>query len=226
MTTTHTRARPANPAPTRATRRAGARGAVHDQRRRQRTRHKRRWVGWSVAGVLALAAVVAVIAGGQTNPPAATGTAPAFTLASTDGREVSLADYRGRSVLLYFNEGIGCDACFYQTAMLENDAAFADLDVPLVPIVMNLPEQVQGELERFGLTTPYLSDPSGSVSSAYETLGTGHHANLPGHTLVLVGPDGTIKWRGDYPGMWVEPVEVVSTIRPLLSEAGENEEAQ
>lgn len=216
--TTRTHSRPVSQQRTRATRRAAARATLHEQRRRQRARHERRWVGWAVAGIVALAAIVAVAVGGRTNPPAATGAAPGFTLPATGGGEVSLAGFRGRSVLLYFNEGVGCDACFYQTAMLEDDEAFAALGVPLVPIVMNTTAQVEGELGRFGIETPYLSDPSGAVSQSYDTLGTGHHADLPGHSLILVGPEGEIRWRGDYPGMWVEPATVVSTVRSYLDQ--------
>ena len=115
-------------------------------------------------------------------------------------------------MLLYFNEGVGCDACFYQTAKLEADPAFEQTGVTLVPIVMNPAGQIETELRRFALQTPYLVDPDGSVSRAYDTLGTGHHADLPGHSFVLVGPDGQMLWRGDYPGMWVEPAQLASTI--------------
>lgn len=130
--------------------------------------------------LLVLAAVVAVVAGGRTNAPPATGSAPNFTVASSGGRKVLLSDLRGRSVLPYFNEGIGCDACFCQTAVLEDDEAFRQLDVPLVPIVVNPTSQLRGELDRFAIATPHLSDPDGSISSAYGTLGRGHHADLPG----------------------------------------------
>ena len=167
-----------------------------------------------------MAAVVAVAVGGQPSSPESAGQAAGFTLASTDGGEVTLSDYRGQSVLLYFNEGVGCDACFYQTAMLEADEAFTALDIPLVPIVMNPPAQVVRELDRFGIDTPYLVDTDGSISRAYDTLGTGHHADLPGHSLVLVGPDGAVRWRGDYPGMWVEPAEVASTVSNYVDQAG------
>ena len=221
MTTTRTHPRPPSPPPTRATRRAAARASGLQQRRRHRARHQRRWVGWAVAGVLAVAAVVAVVLGGQSSSPGSTGLASDFTLASTSGGEVALSDFRGRNVLLYFNEGVGCDACFYQTAMLETDEAFTALDVPLVPIVMNPAAQVQGELDRFGIGTPYLVDADGSVARAYDTLGTGHHADLPGHSLVLVGPDGIISWRGDYPGMWIEPAEVASTVSNYLDQPGQ-----
>lgn len=162
--------------------------------------------------MVALAAVVVVAVGGRSTSPEVAGAAPTFSLASTDGGKVSLADYSGEAVLLYFNEGVGCDACFYQTAALEADPAFAGADLTLIPIVMNQAGDVQSELKRFGVRTPYLSDADGSVSRAYDTLGTGHHADLPGHTFVLVGPDGQVRWRGDYPGMWVEPSDLVGSI--------------
>ena len=81
---------------------------------------------------------------------------------------------------------------------------------------MNPAVQVQTELERFGLRTPYLVDPDGSLSRSYDTLGTGHHADLPGHSFVLVGPDGDVRWRGDYPGMWVEAADLVAAVRAEL----------
>lgn len=43
--------------------------------------------------------------------PGAGNQAPAFTLTSGDGTPVSLADYRGRTVLLYFQEGLSCQPC-------------------------------------------------------------------------------------------------------------------
>lgn len=174
-------------------------------------------MGWAVAGLVALAAVVVVAVGGRSSTsPGVAGPAPGFSLASTGGGEVSLADYRGKSVLLFFNEGVGCDICFNQTAALEADPAFAESGLTLLPIAMNEAGAVQSELDRFGLRTPYLIDPDGSVSDAYDTLGRGMHANLPGHTFVLVGPDGQMRWRGDYPGMWVEPSELLAKMDGLI----------
>lgn len=172
----------------------------------------RRWIGWAGIALIAAAVVAAVAVGGRTTPTTVNGAAPSFRLASTAGGTVSLADYRGRTVLLYFNEGVGCDVCFYQMAKLEADGALAGAGVTVLPIVMNPASEAAAELRRFGIQTPYLIDADGSVSRAYKTLGTGHHAGLPGHSFVLVGTDGTMRWRGDYPGMWVEPSALADTI--------------
>lgn len=143
--------------------------------------------------------------------------APPFTLASTDGSKVSLSDYRGRNVLLYFNEGVGCDACFYQTVDLQNDASeFQANDITLLPIVVNPADQVGPELARFGITTPYLIDEGGRVSEEYGMLGNGMHANLPGHGFVFIDASGRVRWQNEYPSMYASASEVMSAIRPYL----------
>jgi len=143
--------------------------------------------------------------------------APLFTLTSTDGSKVSLAGYRGHDVLLYFNEGVGCDACFYQTMELQKDASELQAnDVTLIPIVANPADQVASELARFGITTPYLIDEGGHVSSAYGMLGKGMHADLPGHGFVFIDASGRIRWEKEYPSMYASAAEIMSAIRPYL----------
>ncbi len=139
--------------------------------------------------------------------------APAFTLASTAGGTVSLADFRGKDVLLYFSEGVGCDTCFYQMRDLEQNAAKLSTNgLTVVPIVVNPANQVQAELDRFGLATPFLIDGDESVSNAYGVVGTGMHENLPGHSFILVDASGQIAWRGDYPSMFVTTDQLLSDI--------------
>jgi len=188
------------------------------QRVRLRKLHKthRRWVAWATALAITAAAVIAVMIGGRAQSSVQSGRAPDFQLASTSGQTVSLAEFKGKNVLLYFNEGVGCDACFYQLGKLESDASLERAGLTMLPIVMNTRADVQSQLTRFNLRTPYLLDPTGATSAAYKALGTGHHANLPGHTFILVGPDGMIRWRGDYPGMWIEPSELASLVTSKL----------
>ncbi len=144
--------------------------------------------------------------------------APPFTMASTGGGNVSLSDYAGKNVLLYFSEGVGCDACFYQMVDLEqNSQQLADAGITVLPIVMNSLDQTRAEVQRFGLSTPFLIDSNGSVSKAYDTLGKGMHANLPGHAFVFIDGSGDIRWEKEYPSMYVSTTDLMNAISPYLS---------
>jgi peroxiredoxin len=142
--------------------------------------------------------------------------APNFTLPASDGSTFTLAEEAGTPVLLYFNEGAGCDACIQQMAAIEQDPAFADAGIKVVPIVMNTAEQINAERERLGVSAPFLMD-DGKVSAAYGTLGTGMHAGLPGHGFVLINADGQQVWSGDYPSMWIEPSELFTLVEEALA---------
>jgi len=199
--------------------RASSKPARRAERRaaaRRRVLRRRLLTGGVTLLVLAAAAALALRADRPTE--AILGSpAPEFELSSTDGDVVSLADHRGHDVLLYFSEGVGCDACFYQQAQIEaSQQAFADAGLTVLPVVVNPAADVRRELDRFGVTTPFLIDPDRSVSDAYDTIGLGHHADLPGHSFVLVDGDGTMRWRMDEPSMFVDPGRLVDGARQAL----------
>jgi len=189
---------------------AAARARAQAERAERRTR-LRTWVWWgvgvAVVGVLTTAGLL------SSRPTASTETrvAPTFTLDASDGSRVSLADYRGKPVVLYFNEGAGCDACLQQMAEIEKDDDFAAAGITVLPIVMNTAEQINADRERIGVKAPFLLD-DGTVSAAYNTLGTGMHEGLPGHGFVLVDADGQQVWQGDYPSMWLAPDDLLAEI--------------
>jgi peroxiredoxin len=192
--------------------------------RRRPTRRRRRPRFDPSLGQVGLVGAIALVAalfffggrgssGGEVTPTAA----PPFTMPSTAGGDVSLSDLSGHNVLLYFNEGVGCDACFYQTLELEKEsAAFTERDITILPIVMNDIGTVEGELQRFEISTPYLIDTDGSVSNAYGVLGKGMHANLPGHGFVFIDATGQIRWQKEYDSMYASASEVIGAVDRLI----------
>ncbi|MQA03875.1 MAG: redoxin domain-containing protein [Streptosporangiales bacterium] len=129
--------------------------------------------------------------------------APGFTLAASTGKRVSLADFRGKTVLLYFQEGLTCQPCWDQITDLEKrakDVRAAGVDA-VVSITTDPVDLITRKVTDMGLATPVLSDPDLAVSKAYSAneygmMGT----SRDGHSFVLVDPDGTIQWRADYGG--------------------------
>jgi peroxiredoxin Q/BCP len=137
---------------------------------------------------------------GQPGPGA---TAPDFTLTSTAGGTQTLAALRGRTVLLYFQEGLSCQPCFDQLADLQHNAkalraAGIDQVLSITTDPLNLLAQKTRDMH---LSIPVLSDPDLAVSGRYHAnqygmMGT----SRDGHTFILVGADGRIRWRADYGG--------------------------
>jgi len=141
--------------------------------------------------------------------------APDFTLATSIGGTVTLSSLRGTPVVLYFNEGAGCDSCLLQMSAIEAEPGFAEAGIVVLPIVMNTAEQINADRERLGVASPFLLD-DGTVSDAYGTLGSGMHAGLPGHGFVLVDAEGTQRWYGNYPSMWLAPADLLAEVTSRL----------
>jgi len=90
--------------------------------------------------------------------------APDFTLPDADGKQVSLADYRGRRVIVYFYPAAmtpGCtkEACDFRDNLASLDGAGIDV----VGISPDKPEKLAKFREAQQLTFPLLADPSRSV---------------------------------------------------------------
>ena len=129
--------------------------------------------------------------------------APGFTLTSATGRQVSLSDFSGKNVLLYFQEGLMCQPCWTQIKDLEqNEPALRTAGIDAVVSITTDPANLLGQ--KVGdekLSTPVLSDATMQVSRAYSANRYGMMGDMrDGHSFVLVGPSGTIRWRADYGG--------------------------
>lgn len=199
--------------------------------------------GTIIAGMIVLAVVYFVNAGGGTAAkpgqagqyrfdvasPATGALAPDFTLPSTTGDTVRLSDYHGKSVLLYFQEGLGCEGCWTQMKDIQGGMqAFKGLGIDtMVTITTNPLSALKQKVADEGLTLPVLSDESFAVSHAYNATMYGMMAgSADGHTFILVGPDGRIRWRADYGGppnytMYVPVSNLIADIK-LGMKAGAN----
>lgn len=135
--------------------------------------------------------------------PAAGVAAPDFTLPSTQGGSVKLSDYRGKSVLLFFHEGIGCQPCWDQIRDLENEQAklqLAGID-QLLTITSGPTRLIAQKMADDRLSAIALGDTNLEVSKIYNANQYGMMGDSrDGHSFVLVGPDGKIDWRADYGG--------------------------
>lgn len=129
--------------------------------------------------------------------------APDFTLPAAGGETVTLSEFRGQNVLLYFHEGTMCQPCFDQIRDLEGEVdKLTDAGIDeLVTITVDPPDRLAQKMRDDGLSSIALSDSDLAVSTQYSAEQYGMMGgSTPGHSFLLVDPDGTIAWRADYGG--------------------------
>lgn len=124
-------------------------------------------------------------------------TAPAFALADDAGNTVSLADYAGQRVLVYFypranTPGCTKEACDFRDSLEQLNA----LDIAVVGISPDKPEALAKFRADHELNFPLLSDPDKSVMTAYGAFGEKKNYGKVVQGVIrstfLVEPDGTI----------------------------------
>jgi thioredoxin-dependent peroxiredoxin len=111
-------------------------------------------------------------------------TAPRFSLPDQDGRNVSLEDFKGSKVVVYFypkDDTPGCtaEACQFN----DNLHAFQGTGVPVIGISGDDAESHRRFREKYGLRFPLLSDLDHHVMEAYGAWG---EKTLYGRTTVGV----------------------------------------
>ncbi len=214
--------------------------AVKSKTDQQRETAKRRLlvrvtVGVAIVGALLFAVFQTGGGNDATNaagPPFDVGTpgpgaqAPTFELPSTSGGTFDLADARGDTVLLYFQEGIMCQPCWDQIDDIEERFAdFQALGVDrMVSITTDDLDLLRQKVTDEDLQTPVLSDPDLALAEDYNAnqygmMGT----SMYGHSFILVGPDGEIQWRADYGGapdytMYLPPDQLLDDLRSGLEQ--------
>ena len=125
-------------------------------------------------------------------------TAPGFTLPDQDGKPVSLAQFAGSPVVVYFypaDDTPGCtkEACQFN----DNLQAFDRAGVAVVGISPDGAAKHTRFREKYGLRFPLLSDPDHTTMSAYGAWGekTMYGRKTVGtiRSTFLVGADGKVE---------------------------------
>ena len=124
--------------------------------------------------------------------------APDFSLASSSGKTVSLSDFRGQTVIVYFypkDDTPGCtkEACSFRDTF----DALSNAGVTVLGISPDSVESHNKFIEKFNLNFQLLSDPDKSTAQNYGAWG---EKNMYGKIVVgmkrmsfLVNPEGTVQ---------------------------------
>jgi peroxiredoxin Q/BCP len=98
--------------------------------------------------------------------------APDFTLTDSTGAQVSLSDYRGQRVVVYFYPAAMTPGCTTQACDFRDSLdALAAQGIAVLGISPDTPDKLATFVERDGITFPLLSDPDKEVLTAWGAFG-------------------------------------------------------
>ncbi len=123
--------------------------------------------------------------------------APDFTLLDAEGNQTSLADYRGKNVIVYFypeaaTAGCTTEACDFRDSL----ASLQGSGYEVLGVSPDAPEKLAKFTGQFGLTFPLLADEDHSVALAYgawgEKLVNGEITEGIVRSTVVLDPEGNV----------------------------------
>src|SRR6201993_5216824 len=157
-------------------------------------RKKPMWT--AIAGILAAAALSAVISanlrGGDKSPAVGT-PAPDFTLNSQEGKPISLHDFKGKWVVLYFYPKDMTTGCTIEAHNFQRDLAKYQADNAIVlGVSVDTVDSHKQFCAKDSLSFTLLSDSDKKVVSEYGSLGSYGPMKIANRNTFLIDPQGKI----------------------------------
>jgi peroxiredoxin (alkyl hydroperoxide reductase subunit C) len=146
---------------------------------------------------------------------------PGFTLAREDGSRFTERDLEGQRTLLVFYPFAFSPVCTEQLQLYEGlRAELAEQGVGLYGVSCDSTWAQSAFREKLGVGSEQLSDfePKGAACEAFGVL---HEGGFPERALVVIGPDGVVRWSYQAPSPAdLPPVELLREGVASLQEGG------
>lgn len=128
--------------------------------------------------------------------------APDFTLPSQDGTRISLHDFKGKWVVLYFYPKDGTSGCTIEAHNFQRDQAKYDQkNAVIVGVSVDSADSHKEFCAKQGLTFKLLADTATTVSRQYGSLTNLLLVKISARNTFLISPEGKIAkvWQGVSP---------------------------
>ena len=141
--------------------------------------------------------------------------APNFTLPSQEDKQVSLADYKNKWVIVYFYPKDQTSGCTLEAHNFQRDLPkYQALNAVVLGISLDTVESHKTFCSKDSLTFKLLADPDHKAIDAYgvplHSFGTMHYAE---RMTFLVAPDGTIAKEWDVKDIQSHSAEILAAIQ-------------
>jgi thioredoxin-dependent peroxiredoxin len=166
------------------------------------------------AGALASASLL-MPAAAQAALTAVGNVAPGFTLPSQEDKPVSLSDYKGNWVVLYFYPKDQTAGCTLEAHNFQRDLSqYEALHAVVLGVSLDTVESHKSFCTKDSLTFKLLADPDHRAIDAYgvpvRSYGTMHYAE---RTTFLISPQGTIAKAWTVQDIQSHSADVLATLR-------------
>ena len=148
--------------------------------------------------------------------PAVGQAAPTFTLPSQDGKPVSLADYHGKWVVLYFYPKDMTSGCTMEAHKFQEDLPKYERDHAVVlGVSVDSANSHKTFCTKEGLSFKLLADEQKTTVAKYGSLGNYMGLKIAKRNTFLIDPDGKVAkvWTGVDPAN--HSTEVLATLADL-----------
>jgi thioredoxin-dependent peroxiredoxin len=145
------------------------------------------------SGVVGLITLTLVQAAETQKQPAAGTSAPDFSLTTNDGSQVSLKDYRGKWVVLYFYPKDFTSGCTMEARNFQRDLAkFEQSGAVVLGVSVDTAQSHKDFCTKEGLNFKLLADPDAKVSTEYGSVMDYKGEKLAARNTFIINPNGEI----------------------------------
>src|SRR6187397_793110 len=146
-----------------------------------------------LAAVITVFGLSAVNAAEPAKQPAAGSAAPDFSLTSGDGSQVSLKDYKGKWVVLYFYPKDFTSGCTLEAHNFQRDIAkYGDAGAVILGVSVDTAQSHKDFCAKEGLNFKLLADPDAKTVAAYGSGMDYKGAKMAARNTFLIDPNGKI----------------------------------
>ena len=146
-----------------------------------------------LSGIVALSTLAFMQAAEMQNQPAAGTPAPDFSLTTGDGSQVSLKDYRGKWVVLYFYPKDFTSGCTMEAHNFQRDLAKYEQEGAVVlGVSVDTAQSHKDFCAKEGLNFKLLADPDAKVSTEYGSVMDYKGSKLAARNTFIINPQGEI----------------------------------
>ena len=148
----------------------------------------------SVVLLTLLFAALTAVAADTPQPPAAGSPAPTFTLPSQEGAQVSLDQFKGKWVVLYFYPKDFTSGCTIEAHNFQRDIdKYTQKNAAIVGVSVDTVDSHKGFCTKEGLNFKLLADPSHAVVEKYGSIMEYNGMTLAARNTFLIDPTGVIR---------------------------------